>query len=317
MSERDALKRLLDEKAGPEAQARLRARLEAGRSAAPLLKKLPGPQAGAAARVRARLAQPRPSRVWIGGVAMAAAALVALGVGLWPSEPAPLQQELAAAGELQASDTLRLRWQGQGALSGDEAAPRVQWDKGALHLDLEPDQGVDLQVRTREASVAVLGTVFDVERDALGTRVSVERGKVRVDCERGADPVLTAGQSHTCAPVSAAAMVGRLKALGPVARAQIDAEVQGALELPDAHGAVRSELLALRLEAAFRDQDWAAVQRDALAYLEIGGPRQAEIREIAVQLAGREGDCAQVRTLTRHVDNPSAVEQSEINACEG
>ena len=52
------------------------------------------------------------------------------------------------------------------------------------------------------------------------------------------------------------------------------------MTLDDAQGDVLSELLALRLELNAQDQDWSAVQLDALAYLEIGGPREVEIRTL-------------------------------------
>lgn len=315
MSERDALRRLLSERDLPAAQARVRARLE---RAAPVtvLKELPKPTLAATHRVRARLRKPAPSRAWIGGLALAAGALLALGTSQLNPEPVVLSQALASAGQGEITPHLQAHWQGQGLVSGTEEAPIVDWDKGSLHLELTPEQGVDLTVRTREASVAVLGTVFDVDRDVLGTTVSVTRGKVRVDCAQGSDPVLTAGQSHTCLPVSAAASAARLQALPQQEPAARRGELERAMALPDAQGDALSELLALRLELNAQDQDWDAVLTDAVAYLEIGGPRAVEIRTLAAQLHQRSGDCDAVWEILGAVDKLSDREQAVLSACE-
>lgn len=315
MSERDALRRLLSERDLSGAEARVRARLE---RAAPvtLLKELPTPTLAATHRVKARLRKPAPSRAWIGGLALAAGALLALGTTQLPQAPEPLAQALASAGQAEITPHLSARWTGQGQVSGTEEAPVVDWDKGSLHLELTPEQGVDLHVRTREASVAVLGTVFDVDRDVLGTTVSVTRGKVQVDCAQGGDPILLAGQSHTCLPVSAAASAARLQALTEQTSVERRAEIDRALGLPDAHGDALGELLALRLELNAQDQAWDAVLHDAQAYLEIGGPRSVEIRTLAAQLQQRDGDCDGVRALLEGVDKLSDREQAVLSACE-
>lgn len=316
MSERDALRRLLSERDLAGAESRLRERLQAGAPVTPLLKELPKPDYSATHRVKARLRKPAPSRAWIGGLALAAGALLALGTTQLPQAPAPLSEALASAGQAEITPDLSATWQGSGRISGTEQAPIVDWDKGSLHLELTPDQGVDLQVRTREARVAVLGTVFDVERDVLGTTVSVTRGKVQVDCTQGSDPILSAGEEHTCLPVSAAASASRLQALQDQEPQARRAEIARAIALKDARGDVLSELLALRLELNAQDQDWPAVQRDALAYLEIGGPREVEIRTLAAQLLQRSGDCAGVHSLLGAVDKLSDREQAVLSACE-
>ncbi|MFT5586341.1 MAG: hypothetical protein ACI9VR_003938, partial [Cognaticolwellia sp.] len=291
-------------------------RLLTGATVTPLLKELPKPTFSATHRVRARLRKPAPSRAWVGGLVLAAGALLVLGSTQLPQDPAPLAQALASAGQAEITPDLQATWQGSGRITGTEEAPIVDWDKGSLHLELTPDQGVDLQVRTREASVLVLGTVFDVDRDVLGTTVSVTRGSVQVNCTQGPNPTLNAGEQHTCLPVSAAASASRLQSLQDQASQTRRDEIARAMNLDDAEGDVLSELLALRLELNAQDQDWSAVQRDALAYLEIGGPRALEIRTLAAQLQQREGDCAGVRTLLSSVDNLSDREQAVLNACE-
>lgn len=316
MSERDALRRLLSERDLSGAEARLRERLQAAAPVTPLLKELPKPTFSATHRVRARLTKPAPSRAWIGGLALAAAALLALGTTQLPQEPAPLSEALASAGQAEITPELSASWQGSGRISGTEQAPIVDWDKGSLHLELTPDQGIDLHVRTREASVAVLGTVFDVERDVLGTTVSVTRGMVKVDCTQGSDPILSAGEQHTCLPVSAAGSASRLQTLVDQDPGARRAEIARAIALDDARGDVLSELLALRLELNAQDQDWQAVERDAMAYLEIGGPREVEIRTLAAQLQQRSGDCEAARSLLSAVDKLSDREQAVLSACE-
>lgn len=316
MSERDALQRLLSDRDLSGAASRLRDRLQAGASITPLINELPKPTFSATHRVRTRLRKPAPSRAWVGGLVLASGALVALGSTQLPQDPAPLAQPLARAGQAEITPDLQASWQGSGRITGTEEAPIVHWDKGSLHLELTPNQGVDLQVRTREASVLVLGTVFDVDRDVLGTTVSVTRGSVQVNCTQGPSAPLNAGEQHTCLPVSAAASASRLQSLQIQDSQTRRDEIARAMTLDDAQGDVLSELLALRLELNAQDQDWSAVQLDALAYLEIGGPREVEIRTLAAQLQQRAGDCTGVRALLGAVDNLSDREQSVLNTCE-
>ena len=246
---------------------------------------------------------------------LAFGALIALGSTQLPQDPVPLAQPLARAGQADITPDLQAAWQGSGRITGTAEAPVVLWDKGSLHLELTPNQGVDLQVRTREASVLVLGTVFDVDRDVLGTTVSVTRGSVQVNCTQGPSASLNAGEQHTCLPVSAAASASRLQSLQNKDSQTRRDEIARAMTLEDAQGAVLSELLALRLELNAQDQDWSAVQLDALAYLEIGGPREVEIRTLAAQLQQRAGDCTGVRALLSGVDKLSDREQSVLNTC--
>ena len=163
-------------KASPAVVQRVRGRLVAEHDEAAyteLLRALPSAAPGAAARVRARLQ--RPSRTpllpvfALGGVALAAVGLLLL--RLIPSASPSLTATLDAPEVwegLAPTPEVTLDFQGQGVLAGTERAPRLTWETGTLKVEVEPNQGIDLQVTTREAEVRVVGTGFSVTRDALG-----------------------------------------------------------------------------------------------------------------------------------------------------
>ena len=73
---------------------------------------------------------------------------------------------------------------------------------------------MDLVVETPEAQVRVVGTVFEVHRDTLGTEVTVDRGHVVVRCEdTGTRHELAAGGTIACLPVRAPGLVARAHTL--------------------------------------------------------------------------------------------------------
>ncbi|GDX78306.1 hypothetical protein LBMAG42_01170 [Deltaproteobacteria bacterium] len=277
-----------------------------------------GADAGAAERVRARLAYGAPARTrWVAATAAMAAAILVTFVGAaamggaWPSENSPLDTTLSdtALVRLDATPHVALRFAGDGRLGGSEQAPRIEWVHGALSVEVEPNQGVQLSVHTAEAEVRVIGTGFDVVRDARGTRVSVAHGQVAVVCEGGAARVLKAGESAECAPASAAGLLGRAQALRQ--RAVGDDAVLEAAELglgahPDA--ALAAELTLMRA------QSLAALDRHEEAYgvaaaaLDAGaGTRQADLEHLAAREGLRAEGCeAALRHLRRLRDAEGA-----------
>ena len=255
------------------------------------LRRAPGPRRGAAARVQARLqdeAQPPPP-TWgwsaVMATGMVTAALLALSLigprmapEPWP-DPAPVAQAppfaktLAAdQGTFAPSEHVRFVVAGEGELRGEPLAPRVEWLRGSLEVDVASGQGVDLQVSTAEAHVAVIGTAFAVDRDARrGTRVVVRHGRVRVGC--GGLPPVELGDGDDLLCPGRAALLGEARSLsraGDYAGA-VAASTRGlALGSDDAVG---GELRFVRLESHAARGHADAARADAEAYLVAGGPR--------------------------------------------
>lgn len=92
---------------------------------------------------------------------------------------------------------------GLGQLGGTSKSPVINWDHGRIELEVEPQKGINLIVRTQEANVKVVGTVFSVNRDMDGTEVEVEKGAVAVECKAGQSHLLHAGESCKCELVTA------------------------------------------------------------------------------------------------------------------
>lgn len=160
----------------------------------------------------------RPWAIALAGAAVAGAVVWAL----QPAAPSPVSLALSApvseapSMPVQVSPEVAATVGGLGQVTGDTRNVHVAWEKGTLSLEVEPDRGINLAVETDEATVRVVGTGFDVARDAFGTRVSVRHGRVAVVCSRGAERMLGAGEHATCLPRTAAGMLGRARALQDV-----------------------------------------------------------------------------------------------------
>ena len=153
----------------------------------------------------------------IGLLGAATAAAAGLAVTAWqPQAPqAPQQIALSAAAwsEVSAGEHVLLGFAGQGDLTTAGTAHDIDWRSGELKVSVTPQQGIDLVVSTPEASVSVVGTIFSVSRDLLGTTISVEHGTVEVACT-GAEPLqLTDGQLHTCLPTTPMGLLNRAQEL--------------------------------------------------------------------------------------------------------
>ena len=245
----------------------------------------------AADRLRGRLGAPSPRRpVWPAAMVATALAAAAVLVSLRP--PPPVAGPLVT-GPL--TTQVQLQVDGDGQASGDARDLTLDWRIGTLQVEVRPNQGVQLRVQTDEATVRVIGTGFQVTRDALGTSVDVRHGQVLLTCLGAAPEALGAGQTRTCAPARAAGRLGRVRRLQELglAPAYLLAEADAALRLPDASGTVQTELQAVRLDAlvALDQRDDALALAEALARQ--GGPRQLDAHRVAARLRLARGpDCA-------------------------
>ncbi|MCB9762817.1 MAG: FecR domain-containing protein [Alphaproteobacteria bacterium] len=224
------------------------------------------PDPGRLARLRAG----RPPRRRLGWVAVPAAAALAavflLRTPPPPPEPAPAPAPVDArwAGAQSAATLgpwVRARIDGRGEVRGDAQDMVVDWIAGAVTLEVTPDQGVQLQVRTEEGVVRVTGTAFEVRRDALGTAVAVTRGSVAVTCGQAPPVALGAGDDALCLPVTAVGWLRRVTALQPEPEAVVAGAAAGLALSPEPAVA-----LELRLQRAAA---WAALGSVAQARAEL------------------------------------------------
>jgi ferric-dicitrate binding protein FerR (iron transport regulator) len=267
-----------------------------------LLQQLPGVDPHAPARVRARLAARQPARTYrawaAGGVVLAAAAAGLTVVVILPDPGlAPVQAQLEAADqpvELAPSPEVALAYTGTGSLEGTRQAPRIAWEAGTVHVDVEPHQGIQLVVATAEAQVEVVGTAFDVTRDALGTQVLVEHGRVRVTCHDGVATLLGAGEHTTCLPTTAHGMLARARALQDQGASQdlLLTTASVALERHPEPSLVNNELQLVRIEALYSlGRESHALER-AGAYLDSDAElRRDGVLTLATRLAWSTGGC--------------------------
>lgn len=237
---------------------------------------------------------PKPSAWAIPWPAMSlglAGAALAAFVALRAPEPTPVSLAMSAGAEPTAmtaslGEHVSVEYSGVGEASGTSMAPRIRWESGVATFSVTPGQGVDLRVITPEGEVRVLGTIFDVKRSALGTEVSVRRGKVGVTCQDGSAVEITAGQRHTCLPTTAAGQLGRARAL-QAASASIDETLQATaagLAAADLSADTRAELHAVRLELFTTLAKWPEALVEARAYLDT---RQDARRPWALQRAAQ------------------------------
>ena len=261
--------------------------------------------------------QPDPPRRAMGwrlaaGVSgLAAAAGVAL--ALWPAPgptDAPLSVDLATlgpAGDLQL-DGLGLVAHGVGALEGTDAQPTVRWEQGSVRLDVDPTAGRRVRVETPDGAVEVLGTIFRVTRDPLGTEVAVERGRVAFACTSGAVSELAAGESSWCLPTTAGGLLGRARALDAAGAAPdaVLATLDAGLAVAGPGSALSVELSYRRLPVLVALDRPAQAAAAGVAYLAAGhalhrGPVAAQTVALAVSV----GDCEAARAAVAAADSPA------------
>jgi hypothetical protein len=267
------------------------------------------PDAETLARVAAdvRRREARPSRpAWVAPAAGVLAAAAALAFALRP--PPDVSGTLGEVPAAALGEHVLVSAEGEGMVAGNGEAMVMTWQRGRLSVEVEPDQGVDLEVKTEEGSVFVVGTGFDVERGPIGTTVNVRHGRVRVECVRSGVSMLGAGESRVCLPTTPAGALRRILAVqAGVTPAVLLDEVDAALALPGAEGAVAGELHALRVDtllAAERPLEAAAAAETALAQPTV--TRAEELHRLAAELRLGAGDCSGARP---HVEALRALDR--------
>lgn len=329
----DLLDQLGRETAPTDAEvARARARLDPAAVSRGLLAHLPADMSPAeVALVRGRLRERRRSFGWglvLIPVAVAAAALIAVA---WPRSaeppvsvavsPAPVVDEVLdkVLGDPFRSDRMALRPSGAGALTGTAEAPRVAWQQGTIAVEVTPERGTDFELTTREARVRVIGTAFEVARDALGTRVDVSRGRVEVTCLAGGVHLLGADQGVTCWPLSAPGLLGRAQALEAAGAPAAEVLATVDVALPAADGPFRDELVALRAEqlaALGRNVEALAEARAFLGRVR-SGERRTEVLAIAAAAALAAEGCGGARPFLEDLEAAGAGDPDLLARCEG
>jgi len=343
MNQHDALAAFREETApSPEAVARLVGGVAGARvDADALLRELPPGSTADVARlvsavqrsgVEEHAWKPRP-RWGVWGVAVAGTAIAAA-VALWVSTraadpimhpdvgPAPVTLAIelsspAAPREMEIADGIDVVVEGRGEVGGTPTAPELRWSQGTVGVSVEPGRGLALAVITREARVRVVGTAFEVHRDALGTAVSVSHGRVEVTCTSGGVSLLEPGESITCLPVTAASLLARAHAL--VDRGSDPEDVLATLQLGQRIAAppVDAEIAVLRMRTLIESGARSRAFDEAEAWLATGRPeRRPEVLAIAATLAYGAGGCAFAAPYLDELRGSGRV-PPEVEACSG
>ena len=272
-----------------------------------LLHRLPEPDPAGPERVWARYESSRRREptwrtgapLWAPVLAIAAAAAAVLVVWNLPESQRsivldPGSSDRAAERQLVWSEQVHLTLDGRGTATGTGQDLRIDWASGTLGVEVAPNTGTKVSVVTEEGTVRVVGTVFEVRRDALGVTTAVARGKVEVDCVDGWSGAIGAGERHTCLPARPAGLLGRADALatgGGDPAAVLEALDRG-LSQAASGSPVEGELLARRVEARAQAGDVDGALADAERYVAGGHTaRRTEVQGVAARLAMGAGGC--------------------------
>lgn len=255
-----------------------------------------------------------PTGLAVGGLLAAAALVFVSQAGM---EPAALDARFAAGASTRAevAPGVVITAQGAGELGGTATAPRLAWTSGAVDLSVEPGAGLDVQVTTDEGVVRVVGTEFRVERDALGTTVSVHRGKVAVECTNQAEQLILASERTTCLPTTAAGLLGRAHALPSGSEAVLTTLEAGLDSAPSA--AIETELSALRVSHLARTHQVDAAIAAASSHLaksELG--RRVDVARIGATLAYQRDACSAVSPFLSELPDEELA-ASALSSCQG
>ncbi|NCG17600.1 MAG: hypothetical protein GWP91_01105 [Rhodobacterales bacterium] len=254
------------------------------------LRQLPEPDERRISHLRDRFDQSRAQRStrllpWalVGATLMATAAVLSL----MPEAACDVPLRTDGVTALAWSDTVALSLQGHGRAQGTSHDLVIDWEMGTLDVNVVPKTGTSVVVQTQEGTVRVLGTVFQVTRDALGATTSVSRGKVQVDCEDGWSVVVTVERGpHTCLRTGPGGLLRRADALeerGESSEVVLQTLNRG-LSIADSDAAVYGELLVRRMQLHAAHGPAVAAFVDADRYLALG--QQARTSDV-LRLAGR------------------------------
>ena len=214
-----------------------------------------------------------------------------------------------------------LVWKGRGSLGGARLSPVVEWDRGTVEVEVEPKQGIQLSVQTREAMVKVVGTGFEVRRDVQGTAVFVRHGMVEVTCADGGPSVLIgAGQQRLCAPTTAVGMLARARARQSAGTpaAELLPLVEQGLGAADPSDVVEGELNVMKVQLLQELDRKAEALQTAERYLQNpSAPRVVEMHRVAAALGMATGGCDAAKAHLRVLQKmePKVSELRQLAAC--
>jgi hypothetical protein len=242
-------------------------------------------------------------------VLVAATAVVAL----WPSTgPNPVALDLSEAGAIEVSEHIGIDFEGDGALGGTDRDLQIAWTTGRITIEVEPHQGIEVEVTTSEGVIRVVGTAFTVDRTDLGTSVSVERGRVEVDCHGGNTQLLDAAEVTLCLPTSAGGMLVRGRLLDSPDDSLEAAEIGMRLH-PD--GDTRAELTALQFESLLKLGRFDEAVGAAGQYIHLGGPRTTVRRYGSTYAASPAVSCETAMAYVSSLSEPTADERAAVARC--
>lgn len=279
------------------------------------LSALPEPDPAATDRIWRRFQESRaPRRGW----ALPAIALAAASAAVWVAVRDPVREVRLEGQPVAWSGDISLGAAGHGTAHGTRGDLTVDWETGSVRVQVTPDAGNRVRVRTEEAEVEVTGTVFTVRRDALGSTTAVERGSVAVSCADGwAGAVTPDSGPHTCWPARAGGLLGRADALIEAAAPPDDviATVDRGLSLADPGSAVEGELLARRVRAGSDANRVDDVRADAERYLSSnGGSRRVEVLRAVSRLLYRERGCTEALPYLQALETDGGAEDRVVLA---
>lgn len=286
----------------------------------------PQPDPRAVRRVRWRLRHARQTFLYgpLLGTFVVVTTVFVLWFGVLPAQlNEPVESPVTSltlssqgAASLSPAPYLDVHYTGEGQLVGQGASWHVHWQRGKVQVELDPNALREVHIHTAEAHIEVIGTVFDVARDTLGTKVTVERGLVRVTCRQSQETLtLTADDEHICWPTTPTGLLARAIYLG-----DRDAPVETQLATLDAglgmskpEEPVYGEMLSSRMTTLLSvDRKHEALDA-ARRYLELNQPpRETTVRDVAVQLAVLVGTCKDAKTLAVAGREPLSADAMKV-----
>lgn len=147
----------------------------------------------------------RPSRRWFLPASVAASIALAVGTGLWMSNPAPVNafQYATSTGEVREvtlADGSKITLGGATSVTGrfSKRLREIDLDRGRAFFDVSSDPDRPFRVAVSQSQIEVLGTAFDIEYGPDTVQVSVTHGRVNVSPRARTDQteptLLTAGK---------------------------------------------------------------------------------------------------------------------------
>ncbi|MFT4975896.1 MAG: ferric-dicitrate binding protein FerR (iron transport regulator) [Myxococcota bacterium] len=271
-------------------------------------------------RLRTTLATPPPTTLrWSLGLGAGIGALAAAAALFLVLQPAPAPQQLDLVStewtSEQVHQDVQLSFEGRGQLEATGRSHAITWREGRLKVSVRPKQDIQLDVHTPEATVSVVGTIFQVDRDLTGTTVSVERGHVAVRCGDGPTRSLLAGDDgifcQTTSPTGLAALTRQQREAGDLDGALATSAAGLAATTPDSY--VAAELHWHRALIFTRQADWPAAQASAEALLTTGQDSFLTDAHHAAALAGRmSSGCASAEPHLRWLAEASGASPTEL-----